>query len=121
MVNACPRNNKFTKKANICTNSLKKYLLLNIAVKKELFPKDTIIHNPPNKNIITKSAVRPRNDPSSSIRQYRYVNIMLKKKLNPNVPKNRKEVKSLHTCPCFKINIGLKYNWKGDAKSNCWK
>ena len=52
----------------------------------------TIIHSEPNMNIMTKSAVRPLNEFSSSIRQYRYVKIMLKKKLKPNVPKNRKVV-----------------------------
>jgi hypothetical protein len=59
--------------------------------------KDTIIQIPPKMNIITKSAVRPRNEPSSSIRQYRYVNIMLKKKLKPTVPKNKKVVTSRHS------------------------
>lgn len=64
----------------------------------------------PNKNIITKSAVRPLNEPSSNIRQYLYVNIILKKKLKPKVPKNRNVVNKRHTCPCFSIKIGLKYN-----------
>ena len=35
--------------------------------------------------------------PSSSILQYLYVKIMLKKKLKPKFPKNRKGVISLHT------------------------
>lgn len=58
--------------------------------------KDTTIIVPPNINIRTKSAVFPRNDPSSSIRQYRYVKIILNRKLKPNVPKNRNVVTSLH-------------------------
>jgi len=32
--------------------------------------KDTVIRNPPKINMSTKSAVLPRNDPSSNIRQY---------------------------------------------------
>lgn len=72
--------------------------------------KDTIIQVAPKTNIITKSAVRPLNEPSSSIRQYLYVNIMLKKKLKPNVPKNRNVVTNLHTWRCLKIKIGLKYS-----------
>lgn len=47
---------------------------------------------PPNINITIKSAVRPRNEPSSNILQYRYVNTILKKKLNPNVPKYKNVV-----------------------------
>lgn len=35
--------------------------------------KDTVIRNPPKRNMKTKSAVRPRKDPSSSIRQYLYL------------------------------------------------
>lgn len=73
-----------------------------------LVKKDTIIDTAPNKNIKTKSAVLFLNDPSSNILQYRYVNIILKKKLNPNVPKKRNVVTSLHTWPCFRIKIGLK-------------
>lgn len=72
--------------------------------------KDTIIHIPPNTNIITKSAVRSRKLPSSNILQYLYVNTILKKKLNPNGPKNRKVVNNLYICPCSNIKIGLKYN-----------
>lgn len=56
----------------------------------------TVIKMPPNINIITKSALRPRNEPSSSIRQYLQVNIMLKRKLKPTVPKKRNVVRSLH-------------------------
>ena len=68
-----PKNNRLTNRANITIAQL------------------------PNKNIMTKSAVCPLNEFSSNIRQYRYVNIMLKKKLNPNVPKNKNVVKILHT------------------------
>ena len=68
-----PKNKRLTNRANITIEQL------------------------PNKNIITKSAVCPLNEFSSNIRQYRYVNIMLKKKLNPNVPKNKNVVKILHT------------------------
>lgn len=35
--------------------------------------KDTVMMAPPKININTKSAVRPRNEPSSSILQYRYL------------------------------------------------
>lgn len=73
IVNACPKNKRLTKNANI------------------------IIRMPPKKNIIIKSALLPRKDPSSSIRQYLYVKIMLKRKLNPNVPKNRNVVPSRHS------------------------
>lgn len=68
------------------------------------------MHIPPNKNIITKSAVRSRKLPSSNILQYLYVKTILKKKLKPNGPKNRNVVNNLYICPCFNINIGLKYN-----------
>lgn len=71
-VNACPRNNKSTKN-----------------------PKNVVIKHP-NKNIITKSELLPRKEPSSSIRQYRYVKIKLKKKLKLIDPKNRKVVRILH-------------------------
>lgn len=57
----------------------------------------TIINDPPNRNIIIKSALLPRNEPSSSIRQYRYVNVILNRKLNPIVPKNKKVVTNRHT------------------------
>ena len=67
-----PKNNKLTKNAAIIMKKLPKI------------------------NIVTKSAVRPLNEFSSSIRQYRYVKIILKKKLKPNVPKNRKVVTSRH-------------------------
>ena len=60
--------------------------------------KDTIMKNPPNKNMKKKSAVLPLKDPSSNMRQYRYVNIMLNRKLNPMGPKYRKLVTILHTC-----------------------
>lgn len=58
--------------------------------------KDTIISTPPNINMTIKSAVLPRNDPSSNILQYLYVKIILKKKLNPKFPKKRNVVTSLH-------------------------
>ena len=58
----------------------------------------------PNKNITTKSAVCPLNEFSSSIRQYRYVNIILKKKLKPNVPKNKNVVNILQICKYKKLN-----------------
>lgn len=45
-------------------------------------------------NIKAKSARRPRNEPSSSIMQYRYVKIILNKKLNPNEPKKQNDVNS---------------------------
>lgn len=57
----------------------------------------TIMSAPPNMNIMIKSELLPRNDPSSSIRQYRYVKVILNKKLKPIVPKNRNVVMSLHT------------------------
>ena len=52
---------------------------------------------PPKMNMKTKSAVRPRNDPSSNMRQYRYVKIMLNRKLKPIVPKNMKLVTNRHS------------------------
>lgn len=76
---------------------------------------------PPKRNIITKSAVLLLKEPSSSILQYLYVKIMLKKKLKPKVPKNRNVVTNRHSCPCFRIKIGLKYSWKGVANSSCFK
>ena len=54
--------------------------------------KDIVISVPPNKNMKKKSAVLPLNDPSSNILQYRYVKIILNKKLKPIVPKNKKFV-----------------------------
>ena len=108
----------------------------------------TTIAQLPNKNITTKSAVCPLNEFSSSIRQYRYVNIILKKKLKPNVPKKRNVVNILHTWKftekCdgifakmiwriellpinyqtnftwrfLQIRIGLKYNWNGESSSS---
>lgn len=57
----------------------------------------TVIRAPPNKNIIIKSELFPRNDPSSNIRQYRYVNVILNRKLKPIVPKNKNVVASLHS------------------------
>lgn len=42
---------------------------LKVKKKKISIKKDTIIKVAPNKNIMTKSAVLERNDPSSSIRQ----------------------------------------------------
>lgn len=81
--------------------------------------KDTTIKVAPNRNIIRKSADLFLKEPSSSIRQYRYVNNIVNKKLNPNVPKNKNVVTSLHTCP-LRISIGLKYNWNGDASSSCY-
>lgn len=95
IVNAWPKNNKFTKNANI------------------------VIKTPPKRNIITKSELRPRNEPSSNIRQYRYVNIILKKKLKPTVPKNRNVVANRHIWKFRKINVGWKYSWSGDTKSRC--
>lgn len=68
-----------------------------------------IINTAPKMNIMMKSAVLPRNDPSSNILQYRYVNIILNRKLNPIVPKNRKVVIKRHIWPC-RINVGLKYS-----------
>lgn len=35
--------------------------------------KDTVIRKPPKRNMKTKSAVRPLKEPSSSMRQYRYL------------------------------------------------
>lgn len=81
----------------------------------------TIINAPPNTNIITKSELRPRNEPSSSMRQYRYVNIILNRKLNPIVPKNRNVVASLHSWYCRRMSVGLKYNWNGETTSRCCK
>lgn len=60
------------------------------------FAKDTIMHIPPKMNIITKSAVLLRKDPSSNIRQYRYVKIILNNRLNPIFPKNRNVVINRH-------------------------
>lgn len=57
----------------------------------------TVISAPPNMNIIMKSELLPRNEPSSNIRQYRYVNVILNRKLKPMVPKNKNVVISLHT------------------------
>ena len=74
MVKNLPKNNRFTNNANTTMEQL------------------------PNKNMTTKSAVCPLKEFSSSIRQYRYVNIMLKKKLNPKVPKNKNVVNILHIC-----------------------
>lgn len=62
----------------------------------------------PKMNIMRKSADRPRNEFSSSIRQYRYVKIMLKMKLNPNVPKNRNVVTSRHNWKQVEIDHVLK-------------
>lgn len=84
------------------------------------FEKDTIIRTPPKMNITTKSAVLPLKEPSSNILQYLYVNIILKKKLNPKFPKKRNVVISLHNWYFFNITIGLKYSWNGDTRSNCW-
>ena len=67
--------------------------------------KDTHMSTPPNINIQKKSAVRPRNDPSSNMRQYRYVKIMLNRKLKPTAPKNRKHVTSRHTLNRAKQNL----------------
>lgn len=36
-------------------------------------PKDTVMRNPPKRNMKTKSAVLPRKEPSSSMRQYLYL------------------------------------------------
>lgn len=66
--------------------------IIQIILVSNFYKKDTIMQVAPKSNITTKSAVRLRNEPSSNILQYLYVNIMLKKKLNPNVPKNRNEV-----------------------------
>lgn len=73
MVNAWPKNTRFTNVPNI------------------------VMRRPPKRNIKTKSAVLPLKEPSSNIRQYRYKNIMLNKKLNPTGPKNRKLVINRHT------------------------
>jgi len=54
------------------------------------------MHIPPKINIITKSAVLLRKDPSSNIRQYRYVKIILNNRLNPTFPKNRNVVINRH-------------------------
>ena len=54
--------------------------------------------------------VLPLKDPSSNIRQYRYVNIMLNTKLKPMVPKNVKLVKSLQIWYFLQIKDWLKYN-----------
>lgn len=47
----------------------------------------TIMKTPPNRNMKKKSAVRPRNEPSSRYLQYLYVNSMLNRKLKPIGPK----------------------------------
>ena len=67
----------------------------NKNISKSILPKNSrltkraekIMKTLPKINIVTKSAVLPRNEFSSNIRQYRYVKIMLKKKLKPNVPR----------------------------------
>ena len=71
----------------------------------------------PKMNIIRNSADFPLKLPSSSILQYLYVKIMLKRKLNPKVPKKRKVVTSLQSWYCLMIRIGLKYNWNGETIS----
>jgi len=77
----------------------------------------------PKMNIMRKSADRPRNEFSSSIRQYRYVKIMLKMKLNPNVPKNRNVVTSRHNWKqkrkTFKNRIEEYLKSLGEKKTLC--
>eukprot|EP00594_Rhizosolenia_setigera_P010962 CAMPEP_0178964428 /NCGR_PEP_ID=MMETSP0789-20121207/15665_1 /TAXON_ID=3005 /ORGANISM="Rhizosolenia setigera, Strain CCMP 1694" /LENGTH=76 /DNA_ID=CAMNT_0020649189 /DNA_START=706 /DNA_END=936 /DNA_ORIENTATION=+ len=53
---------------------------------------------PKNKNM-TKSAVLPRNSPSSSKRQYLTKKYIWNRKSIENVPKNRYVVINRHTCP----------------------
>lgn len=78
-----------------------------ITLHSQILEKDTVINVPPNINMKKKSAVLPLKDPSSSIRQYRYVKIILKKKLKPIVPKNRKFVTNLHSCKIKKIQVNI--------------
>ena len=56
----------------------------------------TVIKVAPKRNMKKKSADLFRKDPSSNILQYRYVKMRLNKNVNPNGPKNRKVVRSLH-------------------------
>merc|ERR1719502_2386327 len=49
-----------------------------------------VISAQPKSSIQMKSAVRPRNEPSSSSRQYRTRKYMWKIKSSENVPKNKK-------------------------------
>lgn len=94
IVNAWPRNSKLMKNAKICNGRELGECWWTVNADEGTL---TIISVPPKRNIIMKSALLPRNEPSSSIRQYRYVNVMLKRKLNPIVPKNRNVVTSRHT------------------------
>jgi len=66
-----------------------------------------------------KSAVRPRNDPSSRAREYRTKKNIWKRKSRLNfAPKKKKFVRSLHTCNFEKISFELKYKEKGEIRSN---
>lgn len=63
---------------------------------------------PPKSSISRKSAGRPRNDPSSSIRQYLTRKNMWKKKSSESEPKKKKFVNSRHTCIRMKTRRRLK-------------
>lgn len=47
---------------------------------RQILEKDTLIKNPPKININTKSAVLPRKEPSSNMRQYLYLLFIVKRK-----------------------------------------
>ena len=63
---------------------------------------------PPKSSISRKSAGRPRNEPSSSIRQYLTRKNIWKKKSSEIEPKKKKLVKSRHTCILMKTRRMLK-------------
>lgn len=56
-----------------CRQALHVHTMSGDTKEPEAAPKDTVMRNPPKRNMKTKSAVLPRKEPSSSMRQYLYL------------------------------------------------